>query len=355
MSSELLLALHMAGFGLVGLREVASRVGSRDVEAILSFLLSRGEASSSSRARRLGEVLDKGLHLKEMELVDRAGVELVSLWDGRLGWFPPTLRPPLLLYCKGRLEEDRPLVAVVGTRRATAYGRKVACSFAGRLAERGFGIVSGGALGVDGVAHRAALDSGGFTAVVLGCGLDVVYPPQHRGLFEEVSERGALLSELPFGAPPLREHFPRRNRLIAGLSRAVLVVEAPERSGALITARLAMGAGIDVYSVPSRVFDPMGAGSNALIRDGALVALSPDDVLPSEALISGSPSPAMGRPPLSEGASRVLELLELKGDMSFDLLAAESSMGYLDLLRALSELEGASLVELTSDGMVRLI
>lgn len=344
----------MAGFGLVGLREVASRVGSMEIEAILSFLLSRADGPSGSRATRLKEVLKKGAHLREVELAERAGVQLISLWDGRLGWFPPTLRPPLLLYCRGRMEEDRSMVAVVGTRRATAYGKKAASFFAAGLVERGFGIVSGGALGVDGAAHRAALDAGGFTAAVLGCGLDVIYPPQHRGLFEEISRRGALLSELPFGTPPLRENFPRRNRLIAGLSRAVLVVEAPERSGALITARLAMGAGIDVYSVPSRVFDPTGAGSNALIRDGALVALSPEDVLPSEAMASSS-SPAVGRPPLSEGASKVLELLELKGDMSFDLLAAESSMGYLDLLRAISELEGASLVELTSDGTIRLI
>lgn len=170
-------------------------------------------------------------------------------------------------------------VAIVGARAATRSGREFTRELAATLARARVVVVSGLARGIDAAAHRGALDAGGVTLAVLACGLERIYPPEHRRLADEICERGALLTELPPGTPPLPHHFPLRNRLISALAEAVVVVEARERSGSLVTARHAANQGVDVMAVPGAIAAPTSRGTNRLLRDGAQVVLEPADVL----------------------------------------------------------------------------
>ena len=167
----------------------------------------------------------------------------------------------------------------MGTRHASTYGREVAQVLASELARHGVTVVSGLALGVDTVAHRAAMDAGGRTLAVLGSGLDQMYPPQNRGLAQAIANQGAVISDYPLGTRPDANNFPPRNRIISGLSRGVVVIEAGERSGALITAKFAAEQGRDVFAVPGSILHPGSAGCNGLIQQGATPLLSVDDVL----------------------------------------------------------------------------
>jgi DNA processing protein len=186
---------------------------------------------------------------------------------------------PAELRLRGELE-DRRRVAVVGSRHPDAYGEDLARALAAGLARAGVSVVSGGALGVDAIAHRAALDAGGHTVAVLGTGVDVLYPASNRPLLERVlAEGGALVSELPDGTPGFPANFPRRNRIISGLSEAVVVVQAGERSGALVTAGWASSQSVPVFAVPGDVREPLSQGPLALLRRGARVAASAEDVL----------------------------------------------------------------------------
>ena len=188
--------------------------------------------------------------------------------------------PPLLLYLQGHAHLlSTPSLAIVGSRKPSAQGRDHAHQFARALAGQGWTIVSGLAAGVDGAAHEGALEAGGHTIAVIGTGIDRVYPPSHRSLAHRIAERGLIVSELPLGAPPLSAHFPQRNRIIAGLSRGTLVVEAALRSGSLITARLASESGREVMAIPGSILAPQSAGCHALIRQGAALVESPEQVL----------------------------------------------------------------------------
>ena len=213
--------------------------------------------------------------------VERTGAKVVT-WDDaaypeQLGHIPD---PPPVLYIRGNLlPTDRFAVAVVGTRRVTAYGRQVAERLVADLARAGVTIVSGLARGTDAVAHRAALQAGGRTLAVLGSGLDRIYPTEHAGLAREIERQGALISEFPPGTPPDALNFPRRNRIISGLSMGTLVVEAGETSGALITADFALEQGREVFAVPGSILSPASIGPNRLIQDGAKLVRGAQDVL----------------------------------------------------------------------------
>ncbi|MEK7873717.1 MAG: DNA-processing protein DprA, partial [Chloroflexota bacterium] len=174
---------------------------------------------------------------------------------------------------------DEWAIAVVGTRRATAYGREVAERLAGDLARNGITVVSGLARGIDHVAHRAALEAGGRTIAVQACGLDMVYPAEHLGLAQQIAGQGALISDYPLGTKPRPEFFPRRNRIMSGVSLGVLVVEAPEGSGALITTSLAMEQNREVFAVPGSILTPASTGPHRLIQDGAKLVTSVEDIL----------------------------------------------------------------------------
>jgi DNA processing protein len=204
--------------------------------------------------------------------------------DWRAASYPDLLRhipdPPLVLWAKGEIAHlDRPAVAVVGSRMATPAGVAVASRLGGELSAAGLVVVSGMARGIDGAAHRGALDAGGRTIAVLGCGADVVYPPEHGPLATDIAAAGVVVSEFPPGTLPLPRHFPLRNRIISGLSKAVVVVEAHERSGSLITARAALEQGRDVLAVPGSVASGRYRGAHALIKDGARLVETVEDVL----------------------------------------------------------------------------
>lgn len=217
----------------------------------------------------------------ELERVRQAGFDLVTYNDPA---YPSRLRmisdPPPYLYVKGELRnEDRNAVAVVGSRSASEYGRRVAGELCRSLALLGFTVVSGMARGIDGTAHEAALEAGGRTIAVLGSGLDVPYPTEHEGLYHRISERGAVVSEFSMGTRPLAYHFPSRNRLISGLSLGVVVVEATEKSGSLITAGLALEQGREVFAVPGEVGSSRSRGTHRLIRQGAKLVETVQDIL----------------------------------------------------------------------------
>ena len=199
--------------------------------------------------------------------------------------FPTRLKnipdPPVVLYYKGKLPEfdALPLIGVVGTRSASAYGLTIAKRMGSQIAACGGVVVSGMAYGVDGMAMRGALTADGFVVGVLGCGADIIYPLSNRALFADTEQQGCILTEFPPGTPPAKWTFPKRNRIISGLSCGVLVVEAPEKSGALITARLAAEQGRDVFVVPGNIDVASCRGSNALLRDGAIAVSSGWDVM----------------------------------------------------------------------------
>jgi DNA processing protein len=215
------------------------------------------------------------------EHIRALGVEVLTWEDAA---YPSRLKeidqPPPVLYLRGELrQEDEWAVGVVGTRRFTSYGRQVTEQVAGTLAHNGVTVVSGLARGIDAIAHQAALEAGGRTLAVLGSGVDIVYPPEHQKLAERICENGALISDYPPGTQPEGVNFPPRNRIISGLSLAVVVVEAGQTSGALITASFAAEQGRDVLAVPGHIFAPQSWGTNRLIRDGATPLLEPQDVL----------------------------------------------------------------------------
>lgn len=217
----------------------------------------------------------------EMLRVASLGARVITQLDRE---YPSLLRAiedaPLLLYVRGKLtENDSKAIAIVGTRRASQYGLDVTTRLTRELTQHGVTIVSGLAHGIDAAAHKAALEAGGRTIAVLGCGIDDVYPREHRGLAERIVAQGAIITEFPPGAKPERHHFPRRNRIISGISLGVLITEAPEDSGALITAACASDQGRDVFAVPGSIFHANSAGTNRLIQDGAKPVLQTSDIL----------------------------------------------------------------------------
>lgn len=215
--------------------------------------------------------------------IEQAGIRVFT-WNDED--YPRRLREidqsPPVLYCLGAIEpEDEWAVAIVGTRRISAYGRQVTQELSAFLARRGVTVVSGLARGVDALAHQTAIQNGGRTFAVLGSGVDKIYPPEHRKLAQEISERGAVISDYAPGTPPDGSNFPPRNRIISGLTLATVVIEAGETSGALITANFAANQGRDVFAVPGSIYAPQSIGTNRLIQDGARPLLKMDDVLES--------------------------------------------------------------------------
>lgn len=276
------------GIGAVRLRNLIQHFG--DVETAWHA------SPQEMRAAGLGPKL-----IETMQQV-RAGVSLELVWERVhslgiqvLTWedeaYPRRLKeidqPPPVLYLRGNLlPEDEWAVAIVGTRGITAYGRQVTAEIASVLARRGVTVISGLARGIDAEAHKAALNAGGRTLAVLGSGVDQIYPPEHRQLANQIIASGALMSDYAPGTPPDGVNFPPRNRIISGLSMAVIVIEAGERSGALITAEFAADQGREVFAVPGNINAPKSVGCNRLIHQGARPLLTPEDVLESLDLAS---------------------------------------------------------------------
>ena len=282
----------------------------------------------------------------EIGRVRDAGITLVGYSDAS---YPARLRtiadPPPLLYVKGELYSvDDKAVAIVGSRSASDYGRRVARDLARGLAGAGFTVVSGMARGIDGMAHETALNSGGRTIAVLGSGVERAYPPEHDKLYQRISTNGAVVSELPIGTRPLAFNFPARNRLISGLSLGVVVVEATEKSGSLITASLAVDQGREVFAVPGEVGSSRSRGTHRLIRQGAKLVETIDDILeeiaPQLLTHGGTANTAPLALPQSASAEarKIFALLEA-GSRQIDEVIERSGLLAQRVLQILLELE----------------
>ncbi|MBI2844536.1 MAG: DNA-protecting protein DprA [Armatimonadetes bacterium] len=278
-----------------------------------------------------------------------SGIKFVSVRDPE---YPSNLRqiydPPVVLYVRGELREsERFSIAIVGSRRASIYGKSIAERIAKDLADRGLSIVSGGARGIDAAAHNGALSVGGHTVAVLGCGIDVPYPSEHKALFDKIAESGAVISEFPPGTKPEAWRFPTRNRIISGLCVGVLVVQAPIDSGALITARFAAEQGRDVFALPGNVDDIRNQGSHSLIKDGAALIESATDILEHlgvSAEAEHKPQLALQFSSLSADERRLVDLLSLQ-PKHVDQIIHESEMSAPSVTGTLTLLEMKGIVK----------
>ena len=299
----------------------------------------------------------KELGEKELEKAFSLGIKVVFKEESD---FPSSLKEipysPPFLYIKGELKEI-PLIAVVGSRKATSYGREVAKFITKGLVESGVGIVSGLARGIDSIAHKTTLSHQGYTVAVLGCGLDVIYPPENKDLFEEIGEKGAVISEFPLGTKPRKENFPRRNRLISGLSKGVLVVEAGEKSGTLITAKWALSQGKDIFCIPGSIFSPLSKGTHLLLKEGAILVDSPEDVLfylgLQKNFSSEERQTSMFEDELSEKEKCVVSNLS-HYPVHIDELVERTGLSSFELSSLLSELELMDIIEVLPGKFVKL-
>jgi DNA processing protein len=272
------------GIGPILIRRIIERAGSAEEACEASVtLLQSVDGIGTSKANPIHRSMREAGVDEELEKCQNLGVPLICPDDEI---FPPLLKeipdPPAVLYLNGKLEpRDLNAVAIVGSRRCSYYGREQAERFAALLAGAGFTVISGGARGIDSAAHRGALSHPhGRTIAVLGSGIDVPYPPENAPLFEQIAARGAVITEYPLGTPPLKDNFPRRNRIVSGMSRGVLVVEADVKSGALITARQACDDhSRPVFALPGRVDNTLSEGPHQLIRDGAVLTTKLEDIL----------------------------------------------------------------------------
>ncbi|MCX6546293.1 MAG: DNA-processing protein DprA [Acidobacteria bacterium] len=290
---------------------------------------------------RLGGVRERLLDRAEIALAEGAAHGLQALVRGG-ECYPASLAlipdPPAVLWIRGDLRPTDLAVAIVGSRTATPLSLDVGFQLGEGLARAGLAVVSGMARGVDSAAHRGALQAGGRTIAVLGCGADVVYPPEHAALADRISRSGALVSELPPGAPPLAWHFPRRNRIISGLSLGVVVVEAAADSGSLITARCALDQNRPVMAVPGGVLSGRNRGAHALIKDGARVVEGVSDVLEElrlEILTAADPEARLSHP----SNDPLLRVMDVGEPYLLETLCAETGLDPARALSRLAELE----------------
>lgn len=359
-SNATLRLLLAPGIGPVTLRKLRERFGSDERAAEVTVTeLADLHGIGRQTATSLRKAIDESRPDQEREAMQQAGVQLILHGDED---YPALLAaipdPPAALWIKGEFkDEDRLALCIVGSRKCTTYGREQAGRFAALLAESGLTIISGGALGIDGAAHRGALQAGGRTVIVMGCGLAHSYPPEHESLFQKaIDGHGAMVSEYPMRTEPLARHFPRRNRIISGLSLGVLVVEAARRSGALITAHVAAeDHGREVMALPGRVDSPASAGCHQLLQEGAAaLVVNHADVLrqldASSHLMRGALE-AAGHEGASDGATlfdgnltpgqlAIVEVLRDAGQaMLVDQLAARTRLPVNQLLADLTLLE----------------
>lgn len=280
---SVLVALHeIEGIGWKSIRKLVddfpdlAELAELSREELLTLRLPAGKAELLSRSFTLDY-----LHKVEAVYADCSIVPITRGDDDYPQLLEETAQPPWVLYAKGRLELlHLPCIAMVGTRTPTVYGKRVASQLASELSQAGLCVVSGLASGIDGAAHEGALKGCGSTVAVLGCGVDVIYPREHTALYRTVAERGLVLSEYPPGTKAAQGLFPQRNRIIAGMTLGTVVVEAAERSGSLITARMALNESRDVFAIPGQISSPKSRGTHELIRDsGAKLVTTVADIL----------------------------------------------------------------------------
>lgn len=343
--------------GPVTFRELINHFGG--AEAALDALPELSRRGGRGRPIRICSLPEAE---RELSAAARAGARsLVNIEPGYPAALAATEGHPPLLYVKGDIGLlARPAVAVVGSRQASAAGHKLARSFARELGRAGLAIVSGLARGIDGAAHEAALDTG--TVAVVAGGIDVVYPPEHAGLQQRIGEQGCLVAEMPPGFEPRAREFPRRNRIISGMSLGVVIVEAARRSGTLITARLAAEQGREVFAVPGHPLDPRAEGTNQLLKNGATLVTEPADILSAlgpqtglaigpavipDARVPGRPDAGQLPPPLPPSDSERDAILEALGPAPIDIdeLARAIGLPIRTIQVALMELDLGGRIE----------
>jgi len=367
--------------GDVNIRRLVEHFGSpREVFRANRADLSVAGITSKARVEALAKFLksfsDWSFIDDELSKVSRMGAKIISLTDNE---YPELLKnianPPVLLYVKGRLEkEDMQAIAVVGSRFATSYGLQQAERLSCSLAQKGITIVSGLANGIDSAAHRATIKAGGRTLAILGSGLDVIYPPKNTPLYFDIAANGAVISEFQLGTSPERGNFPRRNRLISGLSLGTIVVEAAAKSGSLITASCALEQGREVFAVPGSVNAPTSKGTNKLLKQGARLVEDADDIISElSVVLSGVLSgftkdkssisrdsvaepvkPVKPRPQLTSDEEALLSVLAYE-PRHVDAIAAEVKFSTAQLLSLLLALELKGLVHQDSGMQFKLV
>ncbi|HVS51100.1 MAG TPA: DNA-processing protein DprA [Opitutaceae bacterium] len=298
---------------------------------------------------------------REEERMAKSGADFISPRDAS---YPRLLKeihdPPIGLYRRGKYDFAQPCLAIVGSRRTTLYGQATAKKLGAELARLGFCVVSGLARGIDTAAHEGALSVGGKTAAVVGCGIDIIYPPENLELYRRIEAEGAVLSEFPFGRRADRQSFAMRNRIVAGMCEGVIVVESDVDGGAMITARFAGEQGRLIFAVPGRIDQNTSAGCHQLIRDGATLLTSVDDVLAELNYLEGMrPAPiaekpadvAAGRPAnLTDEEAKVFECFRGGAILSADALAAQTNLSAAQLSATLMMLELKRLIAKRADG-----
>jgi DNA processing protein len=298
---------------------------------------------------------------REEERMARSGADFITTRDKE---YPRLLKeihdPPIGLYRRGKYDFAQPCIGIVGSRRTTLYGQATAKKLGAELARLGFCIVSGLARGIDTAAHEGALSVGGKTAAVVGCGIDIIYPPENLDLFRRIEAEGAVLSEFPFGRRADRQSFAMRNRVVAGICEGVIVVESDVDGGAMITARFAGEQGRLIFAVPGRIDQNTSAGCHQLIRDGATLLTSVDDILSELNYLEGMrPAPvaekpadvAAGRPAnLTDDEARVFECFRGGAILAPDALAAQTGIAAAPLSATLMMLELKRLIAKRADG-----
>ena len=349
-SREALVALNLLpDIGPVRVRNLLSRFGS--AQAVLAATqadLSQVDKVGFKAANniiRWRELIDLD---GELRRIDQFGANIVTTDDSN---YPALLRqiydPPLVLYVRGTLRpEDAYAIAMVGTRQSTLYGRQTAERLARQLAASGVTVVSGGARGIDSASHEGALQSGGRTIAVLGTGLDIVYPAENVKLYQRIAEQGAVITQFPFGRKGDKQSFPIRNRIVAGMTQGTAVVEANRASGALITANFAAEYGRTVYAVPGRVDSPRSAGCHDLIKDGAQLCESAEDVLTEFAHLQAiePEEPEIPMPTLSHPEQHVFHVLTHE-EMQQDEIIRRSELPAAQVSVILLQLEMKKLVQ----------
>lgn len=331
---------------LIGVMGSPENVFKAGVEDLLSIKGLTREKAERIKGFSLWDSIER-----QFRVLEKKGIRAVGYDDPS---YPEPLKEtegaPVVLYMKGDyLKEDRYAVAVVGSRRHTDYGEFVADKISSELASAGFSIISGMARGIDTISHRSALSSGGRTIAVLGSGLDVYYPAENRGLMERIITSGCAVSEFPPGTRPLKENFPRRNRLISGLSLGVLVVEATADSGSLITARYALEQNREVFAVPGKISSENSAGTNRLIKEGAKIVLGTEDIIEELAPVLKGFIKSKDRqhPDMSEDEERICGILG-REPKHIDLLSRETTMPVHKILELLLSLELKGIVRQTA-------
>ena len=352
---------YWIGFNLI------KGIGAVRMQGLVSYF---GNLESAWNAAPT-ELANAGLGLKVIERVVQAHneVDLEKVWEkiGRQGikiltWqdesYPQRLKeidqPPPVLYIRGEyLPDDLFAVAIVGTRRVTHYGRQITEELSAFLAANGLTVISGLARGVDAIAHQATLKAGGRTIGVLGSGVDKIYPPEHRGLAEQMMERGAIISDYAPGTPPDASNFPPRNRIISGLSLAVVVVEAGETSGALITAEFAAEQGREIFAVPGSILAPQSKGTNKLIQNGALPLLSVNDLMQTlditrvgehKAIRKIMPSDAIEAKLLTVLSNEPLHVDEIRNQADLPIEKVSASLALMELKGMVRQVGGMNYV-----------